>query len=132
MSGSIHAVRACARSCRIVSRPAARSFTSTATAARQGPGAGENREQANDPTPRKLTPNVSKTNETPVDAMGLGDHPLQELAPEAEKMRSMQATNRKDVWSRSQMPRDLAMSGPRFEQTIMEAQVNKLSHGEKM
>ncbi|KAJ9661053.1 hypothetical protein H2198_002212 [Neophaeococcomyces mojaviensis] len=122
MSGPLPAVRACARSYRIISRPVARSFTSTASAARQGPGAGENFEQANDPTPRKLTPNVSKTNETPVDSYGVGDKPLQELVPDAEKRRVMQAPNRKDVWSRSQMPRDLGMSGPRFEQTIMEAQ----------
>lgn len=90
---------------------------------RQGPGAGENFEQANDPAARKLTPNVSKTNETPTDAMGDQDAPLQEMITDAEKARQMQAPNRANPWSRNQMPRDLAMSGPRFEQTIIEAQV---------
>ena len=36
----------------------------------------------------------------------------------------MQSPNRKTVWSRSQNPREMAMSGPRFEQTIMEDQVS--------
>jgi NADH dehydrogenase (ubiquinone) Fe-S protein 6 len=92
---------------------------------RQGPGTGENFEQANDPTPRKLTPNVSKTDETPVSAMGNQDAPLQEMAPEGEKLRNLQAPNRAKPWSRSQMPRELAMTGPRFEQTIMEQQVRR-------
>jgi len=34
----------------------------------------------------------------------------------------MQAPNRKGVWSRSQNLREKAMSGPRFEQTIMDLQ----------
>jgi NADH dehydrogenase (ubiquinone) Fe-S protein 6 len=55
--------------------------------------------------------------------MGVGDHPLQEYTSDAEKMRVMQAPNRKEVWSRSQMPREMAMQGPRFEQTIIEVQV---------
>ena len=38
----------------------------------------------------------------------------------------MQAPNRENPWSRSQQPRDRAMSGPRFEQTIMEYQVSML------
>ena len=101
-----------------------RSFTSTRSAAVQSPGGpSENLTPVNDPTPAKDTPNVSKTNEKAVDNMGVGDHPLQEYASDAEKMRVLQAPNRKDVWSRSQMPREMAMSGPRFEQTIMEVQV---------
>lgn len=107
------------------SRPATRSFTTTSSLPRQGPGSGEKFSPVNDPTERKLTPNVSKTNEMPVDSMGLRDAPLQEMAPEAEKRRQMQAPNRQGVWSRSQQPRELAMSGPRFEQTIMAAQVEQ-------
>jgi hypothetical protein len=90
---------------------------------RQGPGTGENFEQANDPTPRTETPNVSKTNELAVGASGSRDAPLQESQEVGEKARVMQAPNRANVWSRSQMPRELAMTGPRFEQTIIEAQV---------
>lgn len=109
---------------RRVPRRAIRSFASTSSAAGQSPGnPGENFIPVNDPNPRKDTPNVSKTNEKAIDNMGVGDHPLQEYASDAEKMRVMQAPNRKDVWSRNQMPREMAMSGPRFEQTIMEVQV---------
>jgi hypothetical protein len=35
----------------------------------------------------------------------------------------MQSPNRKGIWSRSQQPRERAMVGPRFEQTIMADQV---------
>ncbi|KAK5100993.1 hypothetical protein LTS08_004599 [Lithohypha guttulata] len=102
------------------SKQATRSFTSTTPFARQG--SGEVRAPVNDPTTRVTPPNVSKTNETPVDSYGLRDAPLQEMATDAEKKRQMQAPNRQGVWSRSQMPRELAMSGPRFEQTIIDAQ----------
>ncbi|KAL8910389.1 MAG: hypothetical protein Q9171_004298 [Xanthocarpia ochracea] len=54
--------------------------------------------------------------------MGLRDAPLQELTEDSEKQRQMQAPNRREPWSRSQQPRERAMSGPRFEQTIMEYQ----------
>ncbi|KAK4944351.1 hypothetical protein LTR10_016237 [Elasticomyces elasticus] len=111
-----HLAACCSRSC---SRP----LSTSTRLLRQGPGTGENFQQANDPHPRKLTPNVSKTNETrPIDAMGARDEPYQELVPAAEKRRTMQAPNREKPWSRNQMPRDLAMSGPRFEQTIIEEQ----------
>lgn len=125
MAAPMHVARirfACAV-CGSARHAARRTFATTSYAARQGPGSGENFSPVNDPTERKLTPNVSKTNETPVDSMGLRDAPLQEMVPDAEKKRQMQAPNRQGVWSRSQMPRELAMSGPRFEQTIMEAQV---------
>lgn len=79
----------------------------------------------NDPNPPKPVQNVSETNETPVSAMGLRDKPFQEMAEDGEKQRQMQAPNRKEPWSRSQMPRERAMSGPRFEQTLMEYQVRK-------
>jgi hypothetical protein len=48
---------------------------------------------------------------------------IQESVQDAEKLRVQQAPNRVGVWSRSQNPRGQAMSGPRFEQTIMEFQV---------
>lgn len=51
---------------------------------------------------------------------------MQEMVPEAEKRRTLQAPNRAKPWSRNQMPRELAMTGPRFEQTIIEAQVSKI------
>jgi NADH dehydrogenase (ubiquinone) Fe-S protein 6 len=81
-------------------------------------------ENFNNPLPQKETPNVSKTNELAVDAMGTQGKSLQELESDAEKLRQLQAPNRKGIWSRSQMPREAAMTGPRFEQTIMETQVS--------
>ena len=107
-----------------ISRPLLRPLSKSTRLQRQGPGTGENFVQANDPLPRKETPNVSKTNELAVDAMGAQDKPLQEFDAEGEKQRQMQAPNRRGVWSRSQMPRERAMTGPRFEQTIMETQAS--------
>ncbi|KAI9854604.1 MAG: hypothetical protein M1824_000246 [Vezdaea acicularis] len=78
---------------------------------------------ANDPNTRKPVPNVSATNAAPTSAKGAQDPPLQELPKEAEEGRVTQAPNREVVWSRSQQQRSKAMSGPRFEQTIMEMQV---------
>jgi hypothetical protein len=94
-----------------------------ATTARMGTG--ENREQANDPTPPKEPPNVSKTNEIGVTAFGAHDGVLQESAQEGERQRQLQAPNRSKIWSRSQQPRERAMTGPRFEQTIIEHQVSQ-------
>lgn len=94
-----------------------RGYTSTT------PRHSENRIQPNDPTVPKNPPNVSETNALPVDAVGARDAPLQEMPEEGEKQRQMQAPNRAKIWSRSQQPRDKAMTGPRFEQTIMEYQV---------
>ena len=82
----------------------------------------------NDPNPPEPVQNVSDTNAVPISPMGLRDKPLQEMPEESEKQRQMQAPNRKDVWSRSQEPRDRAMSGPRFEQTLMEFQVSHTMH----
>lgn len=70
--------------------------------------------------------NVSKTNELATSSMGAEDKAVQESVEAAEEMRTMQAPNRKDVWSRSQQPRSKAMTGPRFEQTIMADQVRLL------
>ncbi|KAL8873076.1 MAG: hypothetical protein Q9174_001397 [Haloplaca sp. 1 TL-2023] len=76
----------------------------------------------NDPNPPSPVQNVSDTNAVPISAMGLRDAPLQEMPEDSEKQRQMQAPNRSEPWSRSQQPRERAMSGPRFEQTIMEYQ----------
>jgi NADH dehydrogenase (ubiquinone) Fe-S protein 6 len=78
---------------------------------------------ANDPTPRKQTPTVSGTNATPTDSFGRHDGTLQESPEVGERIRSMQAPNRATTWAASQQPREQAMVGPRFEQTIMESQV---------
>ena len=67
--------------------------------------------------------NVSSTNATPLSSEGSFDATLQESVEKAEQLRTTQAPNRKEIWSRSQMPRAAAMVGPRFEQTIMEDQV---------
>ena len=79
----------------------------------------------NDPSPRKPVQNVSDSNAIPISPQGLrdSDRPLQEVPEDSERQRVMQAPNREGVWSRSQQPRERAMSGPRFEQTIMEYQV---------
>ncbi|KAH8805627.1 hypothetical protein F5884DRAFT_886071 [Xylogone sp. PMI_703] len=68
-----------------------------------------------------LKQNVSKTNEV-ANPAPLQDKPLQESVIEGEKFRSMQEPNRVATWSRNQQPRAAAMTGPRFEQTIMQAQ----------
>lgn len=84
---------------------------------------GENYMQPNDPYPRKPSPTVSETNSTPVDSMGSWDKSLQETPDVAERVRTMQAPNRTETWTASQRTREDAMSGPRFEQTIMDLQV---------
>ncbi|OWP02966.1 hypothetical protein B2J93_3546 [Marssonina coronariae] len=66
----------------------------------------------------KPAQNVFKTNELPMETPHRETR-LQENAADAEKFRAQQAPNRSAVWSRSQNPRAKAMSGPRFEQTIM-------------
>ncbi|KAL8769411.1 MAG: hypothetical protein Q9209_004639 [Squamulea sp. 1 TL-2023] len=76
----------------------------------------------NDPNPPAPVQNVSDSNATPISAMGIRDAPMQELSEVGEKQRQMQAPNRREPWSMSQQPRERAMSGPRFEQTIMEFQ----------
>ena len=79
----------------------------------------------NDPSPPKPVQNVSDSNAIPISPQGMRDSslPLQEMPEDSERQRVMQAPNRKEPWSRSQQPRERAMSGPRFEQTIMEYQV---------
>ncbi|CAG8952645.1 hypothetical protein HYFRA_00009753 [Hymenoscyphus fraxineus] len=79
------------------------------------------KEVVNDPKPSKQVPNVSKTNELPTE-VPQSSTALQENVEDGEKMRVSQAPNRSATWSKSQNPRAKAMSGPRFEQTIMAAQ----------
>ena len=83
----------------------------------------------NDPSTPKPVQNVSDSNAVPISPQGLrdSDRPLQEIPEDSERQRVMQAPTRKEVWSRSQQPRERAMSGPRFEQTIMEYQVCSVS-----
>jgi NADH dehydrogenase (ubiquinone) Fe-S protein 6 len=87
------------------------------------PRLNENPLPVNDPTPRKPSPNVSPTNANPTDSNGRFDSTIQEAPEVGERIRSMQAPNRATTWAASQQPRERAMVGPRFEQTIMEAQV---------
>ena len=79
----------------------------------------------NDPSPPEVVQNVSDSNAVPISPQGMrdSDRPLQEMPEDSERQRVMQAPNRNEPWSRSQQPRERAMSGPRFEQTIMEYQV---------
>ncbi|KAH3912518.1 hypothetical protein HBI56_206120 [Parastagonospora nodorum] len=86
-------------------------FVSTKTTSNQVP--------ANDPVERTAKPNVSETNVTPTSSEGSFDKALQEDVADAEAMRKTQAPNFKGIWSRSQQPREIAMSGPRFEQSII-------------
>ncbi|KAI9740443.1 MAG: hypothetical protein M1834_005023 [Cirrosporium novae-zelandiae] len=76
----------------------------------------------NDPAPKPQVQNVSATNQLPTSPMGSMDSSIQEGVEEAEEKRVAQAPNRKGIWSRSQQPREKAMTGPRFEQTMMEFQ----------
>ena len=85
----------------------------------------------NDPSPPEAVQNVSDSNAVPTSAMGLRDAPLQEMPEESEKQRQMQAPNRAEVWSRSQESRERAMSGPRFEQTMMQFQVRLIPGSEE-
>ena len=77
----------------------------------------------NDPNSHGTVPNVSETNATPTSSEGSMDKILVESVEKAEQLRTLQSPNRKSIWSRSQQPREKAMSGPRFEQTILEDQV---------
>lgn len=86
-----------------------------------------NQVPANDPSPKPPKPNVSATNAAPTSSEGSFDQTLQESVEKGEELRVMQAPNRqapnkKRIWSRNQQPREVAMTGPRFEQTIMEDQ----------
>ncbi|OAX83512.1 hypothetical protein ACJ72_02127 [Emergomyces africanus] len=82
----------------------------------------ENAIPTNDPNPRKKVSPVSESNAVPTDAMGAQDQPLQESVEQARRELAKQAPNRTAIWAKSQQPREKAMTGPRFEQTIMEYQ----------
>ncbi|KAL1959905.1 hypothetical protein VTO42DRAFT_573 [Malbranchea cinnamomea] len=82
----------------------------------------ENAIPTNDPNPPKTVVAASETNATPTDAMGGIDGALQESQERAREILERQAPNRKTTWAASQQERAVAMSGPRFEQTIMEYQ----------
>lgn len=84
----------------------------------------ENRMPVNDPRPKDPPPNISASNALPIDAAGARDAPLQEMPEDGERQRQLQSPNRAERWSRSQSPRHKAMTGPRFEQTIMDFQVS--------
>lgn len=84
----------------------------------------ENPRPTSDPTSRKPKPDVASTNAVPVDSTGARDAPLQELSEAGERSPLLQAPNRATTWAASQLPRERAMTGPRFEQTIMEDQVS--------
>lgn len=97
----------------------ARTYSSTV------PRLSENRMQANDPNPPVVKPNVSATN-LPTDTQSSWDGSLAEDPAVAERIRTMQAPNRASTWAASQQPREEAMVGPRFEQTIMQTQVSNI------
>jgi hypothetical protein len=78
---------------------------------------------ANDPKGRHPRSPVSATNATPTSPEGSQDKVLQESVEKGEALRVAQSPNRQGIWSRSQQPRERAMVGPRFEQTIMADQV---------
>ncbi|GAM83967.1 hypothetical protein ANO11243_019570 [Dothideomycetidae sp. 11243] len=82
---------------------------------------------ANDPNPRTPHSPVSQTNALPTSSEGSFDRTLRESPEQGEQMRVAQAPNRATTWARSQNPREKAMVGPRFEQTIMEDQPRPLA-----
>lgn len=84
----------------------------------------ENPVPTNEPNPKAPEKNVSETSGVPTSSAGSFDKVLQEAPVLAEERRVMQSPNRSGIWSRSQNPRAKAMSGPRFEQAIMEDQVS--------
>ncbi|CUS07595.1 unnamed protein product [Tuber aestivum] len=69
-------------------------------------------------------PSSSTTNAASVGTTAGADPnaPLQGSVGAGEAKRHLQAPNRATTWSRSQQPRELAMVGPRFENTDMELQ----------
>lgn len=104
-------------------RFAIRTYTSTV------PRLHENRMQPNDPSPPASKPNVSGTNApdsqatAPIAKLVEMENTFVEDPAVGEQIRSLQAPNRATTWAASQQPREQAMTGPRFEQTIMETQV---------
>lgn len=87
---------------------------------------------ANNPNPQGRNSPVSSTNERPTSSEGSFDKILQESVEKGEERRVAQSPNRQGIWSRSQQPREKAMVGPRFEQTIMEDQVWPYASGSRL
>lgn len=79
---------------------------------------------ANDPNPKPRNAPISGTKNLPTSPRGATAEALVESPEAGEEKRQMQAPNRTGIWSRSQSPREQAMVGPRFEQTIMADQVS--------
>ncbi|KAJ5649218.1 Zinc finger CHCC-type [Penicillium longicatenatum] len=110
-----------------VPRFAARTYSSTV------PRLHENRMQPNDPSPPAPKPNVSATNAPEGNPVPIADliemraYDFRENPAVGEQIRSVQAPNRATTWAASQQPREKAMTGPRFEQTIMETQPRPLA-----
>lgn len=104
-------------------RFAIRTYTSTV------PRLSENRIPANDatpPAPASKADVAGKDTEpsgVPIESLVKMENQYQEDPVVAEAIRSLQAPNRATTWAASQQPREQAMTGPRFEQTIMETQV---------
>jgi NADH dehydrogenase (ubiquinone) Fe-S protein 6 len=74
-------------------------------------------------TPAVAQANTSNTPSAPATGTTEVAAPTpKELAEAAEKARYLQAPNRATTWSKSQRPRALAMTGPRFEQTDLTKQ----------
>ncbi|KAK3627877.1 hypothetical protein LTR56_018993 [Elasticomyces elasticus] len=99
-------------------------FTNTTPFRAASSRSADNPVPANDPNPTPAHSPVypSTTNAVATSSEGSMDQLLQESPEKGEERRVMQAPNRKSIWSRSQKPREEAMVGPRFEQTIMEDQ----------
>ncbi|WPH03918.1 NADH-ubiquinone oxidoreductase [Acrodontium crateriforme] len=74
------------------------------------------------PTEKTPVSPVSSTNALPTSSAGSHDRALQENPEDGEALRVQQSPNRATTWSRNQQPRDKAMVGPRFEQTIIKDQ----------
>jgi NADH dehydrogenase (ubiquinone) Fe-S protein 6 len=94
----------------------------TSSAARQRNPNPENPIPTNTPSPKEVT-SISETNAVPVDSMGGQDASIQESVEAATKQLQRQAPNRDRPWAKGQQERSAAMTGPRFEQTMMEWQV---------
>jgi NADH dehydrogenase (ubiquinone) Fe-S protein 6 len=67
---------------------------------------------------QQQSPSYPTTTSGPASQTGVAEQPA---PPPTEAV--VQAPNRAEVWSRSQRPRQEAMTGPRFEQTDFELQV---------
>ncbi|KAJ5737810.1 uncharacterized protein N7483_002935 [Penicillium malachiteum] len=92
----------------------------------------ENRMQPNDPSPPAKKPSVSVSDApakftAPVADLLNMDNTYVEDPAVGEQIRTLQAPNRSTTWAASQQPREEAMTGPRFEQTIMETQPRPLA-----